>query len=117
MVIPPGFPEEWTERPQCDTRERTRPTPPQDSITAIRPSELESRDAVRTVPISFSYRGITGVSLTWPGGQALVPTYRRHFVVWIHTAKRPETREGVFAFFYRFISFARAAASMSRTTS
>jgi len=25
--------------------------------------------------------------------EELAPTYRRHFVAWIHTAKRPETRE------------------------
>jgi uncharacterized protein YdeI (YjbR/CyaY-like superfamily) len=29
----------------------------------------------------------------WQHFQALAPTYRRHFVVWIHTAKRAETRE------------------------
>jgi uncharacterized protein YdeI (YjbR/CyaY-like superfamily) len=29
----------------------------------------------------------------WRYFQALAPTYRRNFVVWIHTAKRPETRE------------------------
>jgi uncharacterized protein YdeI (YjbR/CyaY-like superfamily) len=29
----------------------------------------------------------------WKTFQALAPTYRRNFVVWIHTAKRPETRE------------------------
>src|SRR5688500_13412693 len=29
----------------------------------------------------------------WRHFQALAPTYRRDFVVWIHTAKRPETRE------------------------
>jgi uncharacterized protein YdeI (YjbR/CyaY-like superfamily) len=29
----------------------------------------------------------------WQTFQALAPTYRRDFVVWIHTAKRPETRE------------------------
>ena len=29
----------------------------------------------------------------WQHFQALAPTYRRHFVVWIHTAKRPDTRE------------------------
>ena len=29
----------------------------------------------------------------WRYFQALAPTYRRDFVVWIHTAKRPETRE------------------------
>lgn len=29
----------------------------------------------------------------WQNFQALARTYRRDFVVWIHTAKRPETRE------------------------
>jgi len=29
----------------------------------------------------------------WRFFQDLAPTYRRHFVVWIHIAKRPETRE------------------------
>jgi uncharacterized protein YdeI (YjbR/CyaY-like superfamily) len=29
----------------------------------------------------------------WQHFQALAPTYRRNFVVWIHTARRPETRE------------------------
>jgi uncharacterized protein YdeI (YjbR/CyaY-like superfamily) len=29
----------------------------------------------------------------WSFFQKLAPTYRRHFVCWIHTAKRPETRE------------------------
>jgi uncharacterized protein YdeI (YjbR/CyaY-like superfamily) len=29
----------------------------------------------------------------WRHFRALAPTYRRHFVGWIHTAKRPETRE------------------------
>ena len=29
----------------------------------------------------------------WSFFQELAPTYRRHFVSWIHTAKRPETRE------------------------
>ena len=29
----------------------------------------------------------------WRFFQQLAPTYRRHFVAWIHTAKRPETRE------------------------
>jgi uncharacterized protein YdeI (YjbR/CyaY-like superfamily) len=29
----------------------------------------------------------------WRYFQSLAPTYRRDFVVWIHTAKRPETRE------------------------
>jgi uncharacterized protein YdeI (YjbR/CyaY-like superfamily) len=29
----------------------------------------------------------------WNFFKELPPTYRRHFVLWIHTAKRPETRE------------------------
>ena len=29
----------------------------------------------------------------WQHFRALAPSYRRNFVVWIHTAKRPETRE------------------------
>jgi uncharacterized protein YdeI (YjbR/CyaY-like superfamily) len=29
----------------------------------------------------------------WEFFQELAPTYRRHFVTWIHLAKRPETRE------------------------
>jgi uncharacterized protein YdeI (YjbR/CyaY-like superfamily) len=29
----------------------------------------------------------------WQYFRALAPTYRRDFVVWIHTAKRPETRD------------------------
>ena len=29
----------------------------------------------------------------WQYFQSLAPTYQRDFVVWIHTAKRPETRE------------------------
>ena len=29
----------------------------------------------------------------WSSFQKLAPTYRRHFVGWIHSAKRPDTRE------------------------
>jgi uncharacterized protein YdeI (YjbR/CyaY-like superfamily) len=32
-------------------------------------------------------------SKAWEFFRALAPTYRRDFVVWIHIAKRPETRE------------------------
>jgi uncharacterized protein YdeI (YjbR/CyaY-like superfamily) len=32
-------------------------------------------------------------SKAWEFFRALAPTHRRDFVVWIHTAKRPETRE------------------------
>ena len=30
---------------------------------------------------------------SWSFFQKLAPTYRRQFVMWIHLAKRPETRE------------------------
>jgi uncharacterized protein YdeI (YjbR/CyaY-like superfamily) len=29
----------------------------------------------------------------WRSFQQLAPSHRRHYVVWIHMAKRPETRE------------------------
>jgi uncharacterized protein YdeI (YjbR/CyaY-like superfamily) len=29
----------------------------------------------------------------WQFFQELAPSHRRYFVAWIHTAKRPETRE------------------------
>ena len=32
----------------------------------------------------------------WTFFQELAPSYRRHFVGWIHSAKRPETRENRF---------------------
>jgi uncharacterized protein YdeI (YjbR/CyaY-like superfamily) len=32
-------------------------------------------------------------SRAWEFFQELAPTYRRHFVTWIHMAKRPETRK------------------------
>ena len=32
-------------------------------------------------------------SRAWRSFQSLAPTHRREFVVWIHIAKRPETRE------------------------
>ena len=32
-------------------------------------------------------------SKAWQFFQTLAPGYRRHFVAWIHTAKKPETRE------------------------
>lgn len=32
-------------------------------------------------------------SKAWEFFRELAPTYRRDFVVWIHTAKRPETRD------------------------
>jgi uncharacterized protein YdeI (YjbR/CyaY-like superfamily) len=48
-----------------------------------------------TVPDLPPYiaKALKANSKAWNFFQALAPTYRRHFVVWIHTAKRPETRD------------------------
>src|SRR5262245_44327053 len=58
---------------------------PTDNRYAPRPSitELPSYIAI----------ALKGNLKAWSTFQALAPGYRRHFVVWIHTAKRPETRE------------------------
>jgi uncharacterized protein YdeI (YjbR/CyaY-like superfamily) len=42
---------------------------------------------------AYIARALKGSPEAWRFFQALAPTYRRHFVAWIHTAKRPETRE------------------------
>jgi uncharacterized protein YdeI (YjbR/CyaY-like superfamily) len=47
------------------------------------------------VPLLPTYiaKAIKANAGAWKFFQGLAPTYRRDFVVWIHTAKRPETRE------------------------
>jgi uncharacterized protein YdeI (YjbR/CyaY-like superfamily) len=42
---------------------------------------------------SYVAKAFKANARAWQNFQALAPTYRRDFVVWIHTAKRPETRE------------------------
>lgn len=48
-----------------------------------------------TIPELPAYigRAFKANERAWASFQRLAPTYRRHFVTWIHTAKRPETRE------------------------
>ena len=56
----------------------------------------ENRYAARPrVPQLPAYvaNAIKANAKAWQFFQQLAPTYRRDFVVWIHTAKRPETRE------------------------
>ena len=56
----------------------------------------ENRYAARPrVPQLPAYvaKAIKTNAKAWQFFQQLAPTYRRDFVVWIHTAKRPETRE------------------------
>ena len=50
------------------------------------------RAKIPTLPayIANAFRSDVGA---WKNFRALAPTYRRDFVVWIHTAKRSETRE------------------------
>jgi uncharacterized protein YdeI (YjbR/CyaY-like superfamily) len=42
---------------------------------------------------SYIAKAIKANPKAWKFFQELAPSYRRHFVVWIHIAKRPETRE------------------------
>jgi len=48
-----------------------------------------------SIPLLPGYiaRALKTTPKAWHTFQALSPTDRRHFVVWIHIAKRPETRE------------------------
>jgi uncharacterized protein YdeI (YjbR/CyaY-like superfamily) len=49
------------------------------------------RPVIPDLPVYIA-KAIRGNSRAWKFFQELAPTYRRDFVVWIHTAKRPETR-------------------------
>jgi uncharacterized protein YdeI (YjbR/CyaY-like superfamily) len=51
-----------------------------------------AKPAIPNLPnyIAKAFRADTNA---WKFYQELAPSYRRHFVAWIHTAKRPETRE------------------------
>ena len=42
---------------------------------------------------AYIAKALKADSTAWEFFRELAPTYRRHFVVWIHIAKRPETRE------------------------
>jgi uncharacterized protein YdeI (YjbR/CyaY-like superfamily) len=59
--------------------------PPTDNTYAPRP-EIPDLPAYIT-------KALKAEPQAWTFFQTLAPTYRRHFVAWIHTARRPETRE------------------------
>jgi uncharacterized protein YdeI (YjbR/CyaY-like superfamily) len=61
---------------------------------AAAPTEnrYEPRPRIPQLPPSIA-NAIKTNPTAWRHFRLLAPTYRRHFVVWIHTAKRPETRE------------------------
>jgi uncharacterized protein YdeI (YjbR/CyaY-like superfamily) len=42
---------------------------------------------------AYIAKALKANSKAWEFFRELAPTYRRNFVVWIHTAKRPETRD------------------------
>ena len=50
------------------------------------------RPAIPDLP-AYIAKALKANPKAWSFFQGLAPTYRRHFVGWIHTAKRPETRE------------------------
>ena len=50
------------------------------------------RPVVPDLP-AYIARALKANAKAWEFFQELAPTHRRQFVVWIHTAKRPETRE------------------------
>jgi uncharacterized protein YdeI (YjbR/CyaY-like superfamily) len=50
------------------------------------------RPRVPELPAYFA-KALKANPQAWQNFQALAPTYRRNFVVWVHIAKRPETRE------------------------
>ena len=50
------------------------------------------RPVVPDLP-AYIAKALKANSKAWEFFRELAPTYRRDFVVWIHTAKRPETRE------------------------
>jgi uncharacterized protein YdeI (YjbR/CyaY-like superfamily) len=60
-------------------------SPPTDNTYAPRPEIPE-------LP-AYIAKALKSEPKAWSFFQTLAPTYRRHFVVWIHIAKRPETRE------------------------
>ena len=50
------------------------------------------RPRIPKLPVYIA-KALQANTKAWQQFQALAPTYKRHFVVWIHMAKRPETRE------------------------
>ena len=50
------------------------------------------RSVIPNLPVYIA-KALKADPKAWQHFRGLAPTYRRNFVVWIHTAKRPETRE------------------------
>jgi uncharacterized protein YdeI (YjbR/CyaY-like superfamily) len=65
---------------------------PAGSAAAPTSNTYAPKPAIPELP-SYIAKALRTDSKAWEFFRELAPTYRRHFVVWIHTAKRPETRE------------------------
>jgi uncharacterized protein YdeI (YjbR/CyaY-like superfamily) len=50
------------------------------------------KSAIPALP-NYIAKAFRADTKAWEFYQQLAPSYRRHFVAWIHTAKQPETRE------------------------
>lgn len=55
-------------------------------------NKYAAKPAIPEMP-AYIARAFKAKPKAWAFFQALAPTYRRHFVVWIHIAKQEETRE------------------------
>jgi uncharacterized protein YdeI (YjbR/CyaY-like superfamily) len=55
-------------------------------------STYDPLTAIPELPL-YIVKAFRGTPRAWGFFQKLAPSYKRHFVVWIHSAKRPETRE------------------------
>ena len=54
------------------------------------------RPAIADLP-AYMAKALKENPQAWSFFEGLAPTYRRHFVGWIHSAKREETKENAFA--------------------
>jgi uncharacterized protein YdeI (YjbR/CyaY-like superfamily) len=62
-------------------------------ISAAPTSDTYARRPVIPILPTYIAKALKGNPGAWRFFRELAPTYRRHFVAWIHTAKRPDTRE------------------------
>ena len=53
---------------------------------------MAPRSAIPALP-TYIAKTLKANPKAWGFFQELAPSYRRHFVVWIHSATRPETKE------------------------
>lgn len=65
---------------------------PSGLVAAPTSDTYAAKPAIPELP-TYIAKALRADSKAWQFFRDLAPTYRRHFVAWIHTAKRPETRE------------------------